>query len=156
MAGKFVDKEKVFAISRLRKPDSLHSFKNPDYWKLEPTKEKSYSSIPVAILTNRNTQSAAELFTLMMSSLPNVTLIGDTTTGIFADTHIGKLPNGWEYRLSIRKTSDKNDRCFEDIGIEPDILIENTKQEIENGEDEVIENAIRYLSIKMKNVTYRK
>ena len=156
LAGKFVDKEKVFAISRLRKPDSLHSFKDPDYWKLEPTKEKSYSSIPVAILTNRNTQSAAELFTLMMSSLPNVTLIGDTTTGIFADTHIGKLPNSWEYRLSIRKTSDKNDRCFEDIGIEPDILIENTIEEIANDKDKVIEFAMKHLSIKMKNITDRK
>ncbi len=148
LAEKFTNKERVFAISRLRKPDSLHSFKEPDYWKFGPNNGKSYSSIPVVVLTNRNTQSAAELFTLMMSTLPNVSLIGDTTTGIFADTRIGKLPNGWEYRLSIRKTSDKNDRCFEDIGIEPDILVENTKLEIEMGKDKVIEYAIKYLSLK--------
>lgn len=143
LAGKFTDKERVFAISRLRQADSMNSFKEPDYWKIQPTSGKLYNSKPVAVLTNRNTQSAAELFTLMIRSLPNVTLIGDTTTGIFADTHIGKLPNGWEYRLSIRKTSDKNDKCLEDIGIAPDILVINTKQEIENGKDKVIEYAMK-------------
>ncbi len=148
LAEYFADSTRLYAISRLRKDDSINSFQKPDYWSLSPRSEKNYSDRPVALLTNGNTQSAAELFTLMMQTLPNVILIGDTTAGIFADTHIDKLPNGWEYRLSVRKTNDANDISFEDKGITPDILIKNSKVDIENENDKVLEYAIEYLSSK--------
>ena len=148
LAERFTDKKNVFAVSRLRNPDSIYSYQEPEYWTIEPCPGKNFSNRRVAVLTNENTQSAAELFTLMMKTLPNVTTIGDTTSGVFADTHIGKLPNGWEYRLSIRKTTDSNDKSLEDIGIVPDILIENTKKDIDNGKDKVIEYAIKYLALK--------
>lgn len=86
----------------------------------------------------------------MMKTLLNVTLIGDTTSGGFADTHIGKLPNGWEYRMSVRKTTNCNDNLLEDIGIVPDILIENTKKDIDDGKDKVIEYSIKYLPSRNK------
>ena len=96
-------------------------------------------------MINGNTQSAAELFTLMMKTLPSVKVIGDTTSGIFADTHIGKLPNGWEYRMSIRKTNDWTDNVVEDIGVIPDSLIMNSKLDIQNQTDKVLDYAIEYI-----------
>jgi len=64
----------------------------------------------------------------------------------FADTHIGKLPNGWEYRMSVRKTNDCDDNSLEDIGIVPDTVIENSSHDISMGKDKVIDYAIKYLS----------
>lgn len=150
LAERFTDKKHLYAISRLRNSDNIYSYQEPENWIIEPRSGGNYSNRPVAILTNRNTQSAAELFTLMMKTLPNVTLIGDTTAGIFADTHVGKLPNGWEYRMSVRKTCDGNDIFWEDIGIKPDILIENRKKDIGNGMDKVLDYTINLLSIKNK------
>jgi len=145
LAEYFTYKKCIYAVSRVRNPDSIYSFQEPDYWEIKPKTESKYCNQPIALLVNENTQSAAELFTLMMKTILTVKVIGNTTSGVFADTHIGKLPNGWEYRLSIRKTNDWNDKSHEDIGIIPDTLIINTKLDIENGIDNVIENAIKYL-----------
>jgi len=145
LAEYFTTELNTYAISRLRDPDSIYKFQGPEYWKIQPTAESEYENQPIALLTNSNTQSAAELFTLMMKTLPSVKIIGDTTSGIFADTHIGKLPNGWEYRLSIRKTNDWNDSIVENIGIVPDKLIENTKKDLKNKTDNVLESAINYI-----------
>ena len=153
LAEYFTNKKRVYAISRLRDPENIYSYKEPDYWEIKPKTESKFNNQSIALLVNENTQSAAELFTLMMKTIPNVKVIGDTTSGVFADTHVGKLPNGWEYRLSIRKTNDWNDSSFEDIGIVPDTLIINTKLNLENGHDNLIEYAIKYLQSneKLKN-----
>ncbi len=151
LAERFTDKKRLYAISRLRNTVNIFSFQEPEYWAIKPYSGKNYNDKPVALLVNGNTQSAAELFALMMKTLPNITLMGDTSSGVFADTYIGKLPNGWEYRMSIRKTTDSKDVSLEDIGIIPDILIENTKKDIDNGKDKVIEHAIKYLSSVDKN-----
>ena len=151
LVERFTDKKRLYAISRLRNPVNIFSFQKPESWTIEPYSGKNYNDKPVALLINGNTQSAAELFALMMKTLPNITLMGDTSSGVFADTHIGKLPNGWEYRMSIRKTTDSKDISLEDIGIIPDILIENTKKDIDNGKDKVIEHAIKCLSSGDKN-----
>jgi hypothetical protein len=145
LAEYFTKETHTYAISRLRNPDSLYKFQKPEYWKIEPNSDTEYKNQPIALLTNANTQSAAELFTLMMKTLPRVMIIGDTTSGIFADTHIGKLPNGWEYRLSIRKTNDWNDSIVENIGIVPDRLISNTKKDLKNKTDNVLESAMEFL-----------
>lgn len=145
LAEYFASETHTYAISRLRNPDSIYKFQEPEYWKIEPTENSDYKNQRIALLTNKNTQSAAELFTLMMKTLPKVKIFGDTTSGVFADTHIGKLPNGWEFRLSIRKTNDWNDSVIENIGIVPDKLVENTEKDLKNMTDNILESAIDYL-----------
>ncbi|MDZ7723921.1 MAG: S41 family peptidase [candidate division KSB1 bacterium] len=145
LAEYFATKKQTYAISRLRSPDSIYKFQEPNYWELKPNENSNYDNQPISLLTNANTQSAAELFTLMMKTMPSVRIIGDTTSGIFGDTHIGKLPNGWEYRLSIRKTNDWTDNVVEDIGLIPDSSIINTRSDIQNQVDRVLDYAIEYI-----------
>lgn len=148
LAEHFADSTRLYAVSRLRDRENVYSFQEPDYWSLSPAGDNNFKDRPVALLINKNTQSTAELFTLMMGTLPNVTLIGDTTSGIFADTHISKLPNGWELRMSVRQTNDRNDQSLEGMGIPPDVIIENTKVDLDSGCDKVIEYAIEYMEDK--------
>lgn len=145
LAEYFTKEKHTYAISRLRNRDNIYKFQEPEYWELKPHTESKYDNQPIALLTNKNTQSAAELFTLMMKTIPSVKVIGDTTSGVFADTHIGKLPNGWEYRLSIRKTNDWNDSVVENIGIIPDSVIINTETDLQNETDKVLDYAIEYI-----------
>ncbi|NOU60944.1 S41 family peptidase [Marinifilum caeruleilacunae] len=147
LAAHFSQEEHTYAISRLRNPENTAKFKAAEPWILYPARESTYQNQPIALLTNRNTQSAAELFCLMMMTLPRVKQIGDTTSGIFADTHIGKLPNGWEYRLSVRKTNNAHDAVVEDIGLVPDILIQNDYQELQAGRDLVLDWVIEDMII---------
>ncbi len=146
LAEFFADDEHIYAVSRLRSSENIYSYGAPEYWRIKPDVNSNYNNQPITLLINNNTQSAAELFTLMMQTIPNVKIIGDTTSGIFADTHIGKLPNGWEYRLSERETNNKNDVVMEDIGIVPDTLILNSKHDIQNRTDKVIEYALEYIT----------
>jgi C-terminal processing protease CtpA/Prc len=79
---------------------------------------------------------------MMMDVLPNVTIVGDTTMGIFSDTHVEKLPNGWEYRLSMMKTTNHDGVWLEGKGIDPDVFVKNTDEDIKQGVDRVLEKAI--------------
>ena len=148
LAEYFTNDTNIFAISRLRNSENIYSFKEPEYWIINKSNPKYSVSKPIVLLINENTQSAAELFTLMMKTIPTVSVVGDTTSGIFADTHIGKLPNGWEYRLSIRKTNNRNDIELEDTGIIPDTLILNTIESLNSKEDKVLDYAIKCINRK--------
>ena len=132
-------------MSRLRNKDGFTSFDEPEYWSIRPN-GSNFNDRKTALLINRNTQSAAELFALMMQRFSNVILVGDTTAGIFADTHISKLPNNWELRISVRETNNAEDISLEGIGIPPDKTIKNTKADIEEGRDKVVEYALNYLN----------
>ncbi len=142
LARKFVDGRRLWALSYIRNGPAHTDFSNPEPKYIDPDDNKNLSHIPVMLLTNKNTQSAAELFTMMMDVLPNVTIVGDTTMGIFSDTRLEKLPNGWEYRLSIMKTTNHKGVWLEGKGIDPDIFVKNTEDDIKKGVDRVLEKAI--------------
>ena len=100
----------------------------------------------MVVLTDEFTVSAGEIFTLNMRSFEQVTHIGDTTAGAHSDVGPARfLPNGWTYEYSIMKYLLPDGSSLEGMGIAPDIYIQNTMQDIGNGEDKVLEYAIEYL-----------
>lgn len=150
LVRKFVDKRRLWALSCTRNGPKQTDFSNPEPKFIDPDDEKDLSHIPVVLLINKNTQSAAELFTMMMDVLPNVTAVGDTTMGIFSDTRVEKLPNGWEYRLSVMKTTNHEGIWLEGKGIDPDVFVKNTKDDIKKDVDRVLEKAIDLVASKIK------
>jgi hypothetical protein len=103
---------------------------------------------PVILLTNRHTFSAAEDFTLMLKSLPNVVHLGDTTLGGVATNPIVKtLPNGWTYRMSRTINCDKNKVPIKG-GIAPQFEVQISKSDSVNGVDRIIEAAINKINEK--------
>ena len=151
LAHKFADRKRVWTVSYTRNGPAHSDFSEPVYQTIEPVESGSLSHLPVILLTNGNTQSAAELFILMMRVLPNVTVVGDTTMGIFSDTHVNHLPNGWEFRLSIKKTADHEGIWLEDRGITPDVFVKNTAENIRGGRDRVLEKALELVESSEKN-----
>ena len=109
----------------------------------------------VYVLTSVETASAAEIMSLAARAMPNVTLIGTATEGIFSDILEKKLPNGWEYGLSneVYETMDGFD--FESLGVPPDHIIkhrrwtrgflEDITEDLKDGDD-AIEKAIELYS----------
>ncbi len=101
----------------------------------------------IALLTNRLSASGSEHFTQAFRYLPYATQIGDTTFGCFGDIiQTGQLPNGWSYMYPCRLTTTPEGKCYEGIGMIPDILVTNTRADIDAGRDNVIIRAINYLS----------
>ncbi|MBX2812517.1 MAG: S41 family peptidase [Myxococcales bacterium] len=76
---------------------------------------------PVTVLTSRNTISAAETFALAMRELPNATLVGERTYGVFSDVLLRTLPNGWYVALSNEAYESPRGEIFEAQGVPPDV-----------------------------------
>jgi hypothetical protein len=104
-----------------------------------------YIEKPIVVLTDRYTISAGERSVMAFKTLPNVTLVGDTTNGAHG-TMIGReLANGWFYSLVPQKVELFNGISYEGVGLAPDIPVKNNFSEIESGTDKTLETAIDVL-----------
>lgn len=123
-------------------------------------KGKTVFTLPLVILTDRYSFSAAELTTLALKNLPNVTVIGDTTGGaegpIFSAESEGgglerdftgnfKLPNGWIVQLAQKASFDNKKNIFEGKGIPPDLVEIPSQIKLNQGKDNVLDRAIDLL-----------
>ena len=94
---------------------------------IEPGKGKRYTG-PIFLITSHKTASAAEIFTLALRALPNVTHVGDATEGILSDMLEKRLPNGWRLSLSNEVYLDVRKTLWEGKGIQPDIFADVRKR----------------------------
>jgi carboxyl-terminal processing protease len=86
---------------------------------LRPEGSRQFTG-PVVVLTSEITASAAEVFVLMMRSLPHVTQVGETTRGILSGLLPKPLPGGLMVTLSHQTVRDADGRLFEATGVPPD------------------------------------
>ncbi len=146
IASAFIDKPITYLYSRRKTGKAHKDLSDPIPVTVYPREEIMPYNKSVVLLTNRFTGSGSEYLTQISKSLPNFTQIGDTTFGAFGEViNISELPNGWTFRYPCTLTTLPNGVCLEGIGIVPDILIRNTKIEIENSTDKQIDYAIDYL-----------
>jgi C-terminal processing protease CtpA/Prc len=116
-------------------------------WYLEPQGDVQFTG-PIALLTCDAVFSGGEAFALAIRQLPQVTIIGDHTNGIFSYTLEKKLPNGWEYCLSYQVYLSADMVCYEGKGVPVDIELLNKKANIEDGVDPLITRALKVLKSK--------
>ena len=122
---------------------------------LSPILPKGYYTYtnPVAVLTNGSTFSAGEITTEVLKQLPNITVVGDTTGGgggASANTSPEttsdfRLPSGKLISVPTAYMARYDGQPFEWVGIPPDVLIQQTEQDIKEGRDKQLEYAIDML-----------
>jgi C-terminal processing protease CtpA/Prc len=79
-----------------------------------------------------------------MKQMPKAVIIGDKTGGGSGLPFSSELPNGWSVRFSASPMFDPNMNHIE-FGIEPDIKINMTTEDMMKGKDTIIETAREYL-----------
>lgn len=148
IAKQFVNRltteERIFGYYRFRNGPNHDDFQEWTARKLVP-KDPILFDQPIIVLTNRFVVSSAEAFTAMMSVLPNVTIVGDTTRGSTGNPKMFEFSNGWKYHISSWQVVTVDNKFIEDNGIAPDILVSNTQESIQNGKDLMLEKAIDLL-----------
>ncbi|UCH09707.1 MAG: hypothetical protein JSU61_10865 [Fidelibacterota bacterium] len=106
----------------------------------------------VVVIINGGAYSARENFADKMKSLPNVTVIGDTTgggsagqnsSGYYAGKHV--LPSGKIINIPKFDIRRLDGLPWEDIGVPPDIRVLQTAADIKRGQDKQLEYAIELL-----------
>lgn len=100
---------------------------------------------PVVVLTNRHCFSAANDFVQKMHLAPYVLVVGDKTGGGSGFPFMSELPNGWTVRFSASPMLDVKKRHTE-FGIDPDVFVNLTSQDVERGKDTLIEMAVRMIN----------
>lgn len=88
----------------------------------EPRGQRQFTG-PVYYLQSDYTESAAEIFSLAMMALPNVTRIGTATYGVLSDSLEKTLPNGWSLGLSNEVYTAVDGNLYEGRGIPPNIAV---------------------------------
>lgn len=144
-AGGFSDQETLLYTVETRNGPNYQDFDAPLSVYSHPYKPENFTK-PVVLLTDSYTISAGEIFTLNMRAFNHVTHIGDTTAGAHSDVGPARfLPNGWTYEYSIQRYLLPGNISLEGIGIAPEIYIQNTPEDVQNGQDKVLEFAIDFL-----------
>lgn len=141
IASFFADQRRLYMISRYKVGPGPEDFEEPREWYVDPYDGERYDK-PVILLTNRYSVSAAETFTFAMKTFPQVSQVGDTTTGAFSDVVTRELPNGWLYGLSVGDYRNADNVNLESIGIAPEVVIVNTPQDLAAGNDKMLERAM--------------
>ena len=82
-----------------------------------------------------------------MNQLDNVTIVGDKTGGGSGLPFSSELPNGWSIRFSASPMFDPQMNQLE-FGIEPDVKVDMSSEDMDQGKDTIIERARQILSEK--------
>lgn len=137
--------EPITACYMVHKTGSGHTdFAEPEEVRYQPNEASHLVwTKPVILLTNRSTFSAANYFTAVMRTLPQVTHCGATTGGGSGMPMSYELPGGWSVRLSAVSVLDPEGRITE-FGIAPADGCEVNMDPMDalNGVDTMLEFAI--------------
>jgi len=145
IADRFADEKRLYMTIQEKSGPGHGDFAEPVMWYVEPDGPAQFTK-PIVLLTDLTSGSAAENFALAMRVLPHAKIVGEFTAGCFADAEADKLPNGWYFSLSINLFKDQNGICWEGIGVPPDLRIINTKEDLANNRDSVLEFAIELIN----------
>lgn len=143
IAGRFTDKRRHVYSTLLKNGPGHDDFTESNKVYLEPEGDIRYTG-QVVVLCNRKSYSATNDFLSIMTALPNVTIMGDTSGGGGGSPTGYELPNGWAYRFSATQTLLPNGWNTE-LGIPPDIRVGLDPADEANGVDSVIERALEEL-----------
>jgi hypothetical protein len=113
---------------------------------------------PVIVLTSNHTKSAGDLQAMLLRDFPNVTLVGETTYGIFSEAIPHQIPvrtdyenQGWVITMSTQRLFSARGECFEQKGVPPDIEVHPALEEgdapaLKDGKDSMLETALELLA----------
>jgi carboxyl-terminal processing protease len=99
----------------------------------------------VVVLVDEATGSAAEIFAAVLQDHGRATIVGRRTAGAVLASWFYGLPDGGELQLSRLDYIAPGGRRIEGFGVEPDIVVPRTLQDLRTGRDRDLEEAVRVL-----------
>lgn len=148
LVGRFISEEYTGGYIRHKTGPEPNAFSDPFPIKYKPAAEGriKYEGKPIIVLTNRSCFSAANDFTSVMKTLPNVKIVGARTGGGGGLPFTSELPNGWAIRFSACPINNRDDQTTE-FGIDPSpgCEVHCSDQQLADGKDAILDFAINML-----------
>ena len=139
IAARFTNERVLTGYIQYKTGTGHSDFSDPEPIYVDPSDGIRWQK-PAVVLTNRHAYSATNYFVMQMSEMPQVTLVGDRTGGGGGLPFTSELPNGWGVRFSASPLLDANLEHIES-GIDPDIFVDMTDEDEDEGLDTIIEAA---------------
>lgn len=143
IASRFLEEKSLVGYMQHKTGKGHNAFSEPYPLYLSPSEYIRWLR-PVVVLTNRHCYSAANDFVQKMRMMPYVIVAGDKTGGGSGFPFMSELPNGWTIRFSSSPMLDVDKRHTE-FGIDPDVKVHLTSEDVERGKDTLIETAVRLI-----------
>jgi carboxyl-terminal processing protease len=119
--------------------DGARSVKNS--WQLGSAEYRG----KVVVLIDGASGSAAEIFAAVLQDHGRATLVGRRTAGAVLASWFYRLPDGGELQLSREDYMTPKGRRIEGKGIEPDVAVPRTLEDVRTGRDRDLEAALAVL-----------
>jgi carboxyl-terminal processing protease len=150
----FGDTEIGLAAARLFVPGGTLAYRQERGKAKEPvlaTAGDGSIKLPLAILTDNGTSSAAELFAAALAGNKRAVLVGERTLGRAARQRLVRLPDGSGLLLSHLFYLTPSEAVINEKGLTPDVAVQ--QPDVEFGQplpttDATLEKAIEYLKSK--------
>jgi carboxyl-terminal processing protease len=102
---------------------------------------------PVVILTNESSASASEMFSMALKDAKRATLIGERTCGcLLAYMGLTDVPGGGQMAYSELGFINRDGSRVEGNGVQPDIEVRPTREDLMLGRDRALERAQAFLT----------
>lgn len=147
MLSRYRDREYPVEINKLTplRRDFIYPYHLLHQWHKFRHYDGQYTK-PVVVIQNEGCLSATETFISAMKHIPSVTTVGVTTGGSSTNPMFSYLPNGLLARVSTRQSYWDTDKLIERKGIQPDVEVTLTLDDILHNNDKQLEKAIELLN----------
>lgn len=102
-------------------------------------------SLPVVVLINKGSASASEILAGALRDNRNIKLIGETSFGKGSVQALEKLRGGSNLKITIAKWLTPNGYSISEKGLDPDVKVELTEEDIKAQKDPQLDKAIEIL-----------
>lgn len=102
-------------------------------------------NVPVVVLINEGSASASEIVAGAIQDLKRGIILGTKSFGKGTVQSVEPLEDGSSLRMTIAQWFTPNGREIDEIGITPDIVVENSVDEVKEGVDRQLDEAEKYL-----------
>ncbi|MDD3896221.1 MAG: S41 family peptidase [Candidatus Peribacteraceae bacterium] len=135
LASMFLQQGKVVSVARREgEPETHYVYGRP-----------IDTDTPLVILINQGSASASEILAGALQDHKRATVIGEQSFGKGTVQEIFELPGGSSLRVTVAKWLTPNGRDLSKEGVEPDIVVVRTPQDMEEERDPQLDRAIEWL-----------
>ncbi|MBI4087420.1 MAG: S41 family peptidase [Candidatus Liptonbacteria bacterium] len=100
---------------------------------------------PVVVLINKGSASASEILAGALRDIQKIKLVGETSFGKGSVQQLQDLSDGSSIKITVAHWVLPSGRILDSDGLEPDVKVEMTDEDIENKRDPQLDKAVEVL-----------
>lgn len=141
IGGWFVKRGNVLVREKFHSGDEERIYSNGN---------EAFAQIPVVVIVNQGSASASEILAGALKDLRDATIVGEKTFGKGSVQEVQDIGDGAMIKVSIAEWLTPFGRSINKKGIEPDVTVKLTEENIKKKQDPQLDKALQILNAKIR------